>query len=227
MADPLKEELIQRAPTPARGTQFENPTTYGLKNYVSGGKYREYIEPNDTQHPKDIREGLIEKLIKGIGAGYGDLAVDDIPFLEQYLHPDKDILPKTDLRPTKAKALNVPYRSIPENKITHAYIHPDTKTASLFNVTSKGIEAEPTRGLGHFTTSEAPNYYSLYDVWDFNTASPLVRTEYEDSGKVKPASKLNALAKQIMQRVGQPYAVYNRIAKDDPRLKVVDEWSDK
>jgi hypothetical protein len=202
-----------KTPTPARGTKFQPPRD--LKEFVNPAYYPFGTEW-DTHHPPDTREGIIESLIKGVGSRVGSLLGPDMMFLEQYLHPQKDILPKTAERPTRTREQKMDYRAIPDSMFDKANLNKyfsdsEKPVLDLSLRTTKPPFEHPTMGLGGFTISEAPDYYSLYDIWDFDTASPLHMGGIGD-----------ALTKLLLQRMGRPYAVYNRIQKNDPRLVVTD-----
>lgn len=199
--DALETTLLTRAATPARGTEYKAPDLRG-PNYPTEA---------DTYHPKDTKEGVIEWLVKTIGHKTDRIIPEDFPFLEQYFHPDKDILPKTDLRPTKATPQNMEYRTIPDEWFDRAITRRNPKNGKPITQLQKKDKFGYTNlsdGLGHYTSSETPEYKSIYDVWDFN--SPFDNT-YADTRII------NDVISAIMKRVGKPFVIYNRIPKDNPK----------
>jgi len=71
--------------------------------------------------------------------------------------------------------------------------------------------APNTGGLGQFTTTENDKYTSIYDTWDFDTDSRLVGSPAKANNPFYNAA--NWAAKKVMQNVGTPFAVYERIPK--------------
>lgn len=150
-------------------------------------------EEADNPHPMDLKEGLLEKFIKYAAGKGGNYMDDDRIYLEQYLHPERDIIAKQPLRPTKGldPSDDMVYRRLPEKQV--------------------GDNAYPmTDGLGNYTKSYGDKYNSAYDVWDFDTPANL--TGREGVGLFN--SGLNWLSKKVMQNVGTPYKVYERYNKD-------------
>ena len=106
--------------------------------------------------------------------------------MEQYLHPEHDIIPKQSLRPSRLK-------NIPNMEFRH--------TAKDGYHDTPNIE-----GLGRFTDTQNKDYSSVYDIWDFETDSPLIGDQ--DSNPI--IKFLDYGAKKILQKAGTPYAVYER-----------------
>jgi hypothetical protein len=68
-----------------------------------------FLNNEDVEHhPKGERQGSVENLIKAIGIRYGTLVPDDFPYLEQYIHPESDVLRKT--KPPQSRRGSLPYR---------------------------------------------------------------------------------------------------------------------
>ena len=142
--------------------------------------------PPKNYHPIGVREGMMEKLIKTVGEGNNFVGSDKI-YLEQYLHPEVDVLPKQPLRPTQlSKMPNMEFRHV----------------ASEHGVPNRA-------GLGSYVAGKGKDYNSIYDVWDFDTPENLFG---ESDGNYLTQAK-NYLAKKVMQNVGTPYAVYERYPK--------------
>jgi len=154
-------------------------------------------EVRDNPHPTDLEEGILEKLVK-FGASQGNNFMDeDRIYLEQYMHPDRDIIPRQPLRPTKGMGMgpsdDLVYRRLPETRVgEHDYPMID--------------------GLGGYTKSYGDKYNSKYDVWDFDTSSNIL--EGSGGGKSPLASAGNWIAKKVMQNVGTPFKVYERYPLD-------------
>lgn len=187
----------------------------------------------DKYHPKGKRVGVPEKAIRHLLTLSNNKALEDIPYLEQYFHPDVDILERTDLRPMSATPQEMVYRKvvdshrIPEraqqlfqkasNEPTLSHISPEDKAKEAgwraFN------EVGQLWGLGKHTSSrpddkmaeilrsrgEDPNYTSVYDIWDFFT----------DSSLSTLGPTMDEMAKILLQKVGTPYAVYDRVYDRD------------
>lgn len=77
----------------------------GLRDVLTS---RLLFDEDDKFHPKGERKGSVENLIKALGLRYGTLISNDIPYLEQYLRPESDVLPKTIPPPGRPGTL--PYR---------------------------------------------------------------------------------------------------------------------
>lgn len=142
------------------------------------------------EHPAGLPESLMEKSIKGLGKSRGSLMPNDLPYLEQYLHPDYSVLERQSLRPT----IN------PHGEDNLEYYKPTTLS-----------------GLGGYKLdSSNPNYNSVYDKWDFDTDAPLVVGK---DGKLSSIKSLFGLpdyaAKQILTKAGKPFNVYDRLKKSD------------
>jgi len=181
--DPLKQTLMDRAATPARGTKFIPP--YHKKWIIGEKEWEDYNEQAyDKFHPNDIPEGILENLIKGIGRKLPILANHDYPFLEQFLHPEKDILPKRPLRPK--------YTQIPEGMDVRGLPTTESGMPDLIYID----------GLGRYTSSRTPEYNSIYDIWQID--------DPEDTRLPQPFS---GLAKVLLNQVGKPFVVYERFEK--------------
>jgi hypothetical protein len=75
------------------------------------------------------------------------------------------------------------------------------------------FQVRDTGGLGHYKLDQSnPNYDSIYDEWDFDTKAPLALNSIGNSS-ILPTVE-NWAAKNFMQRVGKPFAVYERIPKE-------------
>lgn len=148
-------------------------------------------------HPADMREGLIEKGIKWAAGKSGSSLGHDRVYLEQYLHPERDIIPKQSLRPTQLSNMpDMEFRRVPYYQVIPG---PNSK-----------VTRPNTIGLGGHTKGETPTYTSIYDTWDFDTKSPLVGNK-ESTGILPRVG--NWAAKKFMQNVGTPFAVYERTPK--------------
>jgi hypothetical protein len=146
-------------------------------------------------HPADMREGLIEKGVKWASGKGGNYLGDDRVYLEQYLHPERDIIPKQPLRPTNMRnPPNMEFRRVPDQ--TPLKELPDYRVPNV-------------AGLGQYTTTENDKYTSVYDTWDFDTKAKLI--DKQKMGFLGDAA--NWAAKKVMQNVGTPFAVYERIPK--------------
>jgi hypothetical protein len=155
-------------------------------------------------HPADLPEGLIEKLIKATGIQIGSLAPMDKPYLEQYLHPSHDILPRTDLRPTRGGPPAPMIHRLPSEDDRWQIAEIAAAPHPIGHVTEPSLG-----GMGKATLSEAPEYMSVYDKWDFDSPSEMIRGAGDrQSGALQQA--LDWIIKQGLQRVGEPFAVYER-----------------
>lgn len=147
-------------------------------------------------HPSGLKESILESLIKSTANKRGYITAEDDPYLEQYLHPDYDILEPQSLRPTKnpgTKYDKLPYRRV-----------------------DQGQTGYNTLGLGNFTyDSSNPAYDSIYDVWDFETNSPIAGSRHKNKTGMESIipSIEDFMAKEIMKRMGKPYQVYERVPK--------------
>ncbi len=180
------------------------------------------IGPSDDEntHPLDISESALEKFIKRQALSKGSLLDADMPYLEQYLHPDKDILPKQELRPTIGGTNDLPYRHAQK----YTYNMPDMEDTK--KLVEKSFSGEPvdftkvkmvphsgfnTAGLGRykFDTSH-PDYDSIYDKWDFNTNAEMFRHDMIPS-IISPS--VDYMTRKFLQMVGKPFNVYERVPK--------------
>lgn len=155
-------------------------------------------------HPVGVPESYAEQVIKGAASKWGNLVKEDDPYLEQYFHPNMDILEKQYLRPTKTsgKDEDLPYRKMALSEVEYEDPNPQFKPDVKLNF----------GGLGHYTFDNSnPNYSSVYDKWDFDTETPL----YAGSEGVRGIlpSIYDYVAKQVMKKAGQPYAIYDRFPK--------------
>ena len=154
-------------------------------------------------HPKLMREGLVEKLVKYMGRNYGTLMPEDNEYLEQYLHPELDIIPKQRQRPTQlSKMPDMEFRRVPTEEA---------------NVLDKPAGFVPNAiGLGNYIKGEGKDYNSAYDIWDFDTDSSLAATTNDEHPEKTTFGKIaDYAAKKIMQQVGTPFAVYERYPKEE------------
>jgi len=154
----------------------------------------------DNPHPMDLKEGIIEKLVKKV-ANWGDYVDADRIYLEQYLHPERDIIPKQPLRPTRGAQGpqdNMEYRRLPH--------------AEPMKIGPNEYKPYPLAdGLGKFIKSKGDKYNSIYDEWDFNTNAKL----FGEDESSPLSSAANWAAKKFMQNVGTPFKVYERFNKDE------------
>lgn len=169
-------------------------------------RYSGKLEGIPDRHPKDQREGSVERAIKSVGGNFGALIDRDQTYLEQYLHPDRDILPPTQARPTHVRPHpGVPYRE-PEYGEQHRQ-HIGSRPRQTANVSGLGRYQEDTTSPGKTTAwDESP---PVHDLWDFDTNSPLIG----DSPSV-----LDPAVKVVLQQSGQPFAVYGPRARQDIEL---------
>jgi len=153
-------------------------------------------------HPSDVEEGMIERVIKKSARARGAYLDEDEPYLEQYLHPDKDILEVQPDRPTIGKPDDLPHRKL--------HIIPSSRyDDELYNV----------EGLGHFKYDKSnPKYDSVYDKWDFDTDSSMID---QRKPEILPslANIESWIAKEAMKRAGKPYTVYERVPKGTDQRK--------
>lgn len=171
-------------------------------------------------HPGDAPEHYLEQAIKGIAEKQGSLIRRDLPYLEQYLHSDRDILPKQSLRPTIGKPLDITHRK------PDYYRSDEPDLDEIISDINSGLNKDEllakhkgnladilnVQGLGNYTWSKKdPRFNSLYDVWDFETDAPLFLGGAMDKMIKSP---LNWASEQFLQKVGKPYAVYERYSKD-------------
>jgi hypothetical protein len=171
-------------------------------------------ETKDNPHPIDLEEGMLEKLIKYAADKGENFADADRIYLEQYLHPERDIIPKQKLRPTQGGMSNdnLEYRRLPEE--------PPMK------VGSETLKRYPmTDGLGNYTRSKGKDYNSAYDIWDFDSPTNIIKNK-----STSPLSDAASwVAKKVMQNVGTPFKVYERYKKDelpsifDPDYNFIDD----
>lgn len=159
------------------------------------------MDPEKDYHPTDMSEGLLEKLIKYAGNKGTNFKDNDNMYLEQYLHPERDIIPKQPLRPSGlSETPNIPFRRLPERMDRNTEDGPE------------GPDYYPNViGLGNTTARKGKDYNSIYDVWDFDTTANLFGSKAERSVLGQAG---NWVAKKIMQNIGQPYAVYERYPQD-------------
>jgi hypothetical protein len=180
------------------------------------------------KHPIGLSESALEKMIKGVGTKKGTLIEADFPYLEQYLHPEHEILPKQELRPTIGTPHDLPYR--------HAYsdmqMRPDPKEVedahtkfgkeTIRSIDYTKMKHIPTRiyntvGLGSYKyDTRNPNYDSIHDVWDFDTKAHMYKSERPEDEPMERTigPSIDYLVKKFMKNVGKPYAVYERIPKN-------------
>lgn len=147
-------------------------------------------------HPEGVSEGVVEQAVKMMGNKQGNLVENDNPYLEQYFHPDQDILERQDLRPTitSGKNENLPYRKLALDAAGES--------------TNWDRVSHNLAGLGNYKVDGTnPNYDSVYDEWDFDTKTPLLGKE-----TILPSIQ-NYIAKTFMKNAGTPYAVYDRVPK--------------
>lgn len=169
----------------------------------------------DVHHPKGEREGSVERLIKSLAPRLGTMVGNDFPYLEQYIHPNSDVLTKTKPPPF-----------VKDSKLT--FREPSYDTGSI-NGENSGLHFANTGGLGNYTQvdpkdgTRVSSDYSLfdthptkadlshvYDTWDFDTAYGMMKDENHPSLRV-----LSPLAREIMKRSGTPYGIYGPYFKHD------------
>lgn len=173
------------------------------------------------RHPYDVEESPMEKMIKDVGRHGGTMLEEDLPYLEQYLHPGHKVLEDQPLRPTIGEALNIPHKKIPIEKQWMPDWSKWDPSKDVYSDDLPQIEREAPNlgGLGKFKVStEHPDYDSVYDVWDFKTDAPLASGVgmFNKAGEEIPNPWLNFkdwAAKKFLQRAGKPFAVYERVKK--------------
>ena len=185
-------------PMPSHKTTKKKPASFDIpiEEYDESAPFT--MDPKkESYHPIDLEEGIIEKLIKLAARKGGNYISRDGIYLEQYLHPEQDIIPKQPLRPANVKDMpDMEFRRVPERA----------------PIEGTNYRLPNDEGLGHYTKSRGKDYDSIYDIWDFNTESPLIGDPDEPSMLSKAG---NWVAKKVMQNVGTPYAVYERYPKDE------------
>lgn len=156
------------------------------------------------QKPKTKREAIIQAMDRSwihrnFFPGVSGLAYpDDLPYLRQYLEPDKNYLPKTSQRPQNAtiKTRDVRQSVMPDQ--VRAFDPAYTKLPEKGKILDLATGAMGNNaGLGHYTASlgrdDKGPYASLYDVWDFD--SPMIKS---------------GIVQKLMGLIGTPYTVYDR-----------------
>jgi len=151
-------------------------------------------------HPANVKETPFEKMIKKAGVEHGTLIPDDYPYFEQYMHSDKDVLPKQELRPV----------------INGKIPHPEDTFRHVARMDYPG-DRKPrydTMGLGnHFESTDNPAYDSIYDRWDFDTETPITTSDVLKTPDTFPFMTKEYLAKKVLQHLGKPFSVYERTPK--------------
>jgi len=184
-------------PLPSHETSSKEKYPFNLPMYDEVKDEPPPIMNSDKDyHPTDMSEGVLEKLIKFAASKSGSSLRDDKVYLEQYLHPERDIIPKQHLRPSNLKNMpNMEFRRVPD----------ETPLAEMpdYRVPNVG-------GLGRATITNNKDYGSIYDIWDFDTDAQLIGNRNKNGPL---ASAANWAAKKFMQNVGTPFAVYERIPK--------------
>ena len=163
------------------------------------------VRKHTGQHPAGMEEPPWEKMIKDVGKRRGTyLDPADTPYLEQYLHPEHNILEDQPLRPTMLRNIpNIPFK----------------KPFNWQDFPSRGETGPNVEGLGRFKLStEHPDYDSIYDVWDFDTNSYLVRDRPGDWNTGLPMLSKEWLTRKFMQYMGKPFAVYERYPKGTAKI---------
>lgn len=157
-------------------------------------------DDDDQHHPKGERRGSVENLIKAIGLKFGTLVTPDMPYLEQYLHPNAEVLPPTSERPPFTTP-NIPFRKphYSGGIVNDGGLGRYTRV----NPTDGSTEPSPMHPDLDKPQDFSPDKTHVYDVWDFDT----------DFGMTKDTAggafrRLDPLIKELMKRAGQPYAVY-------------------
>jgi hypothetical protein len=161
-------------------------------------------DEDDDWHPKNERRGSFENIVKFLGKNYGTLISPDLPYLEQYLHPESDVLPLTPKPSDRPGTL--PYRE------PH-YEDPGIIREGQFIPTKDSdYQVVNREGLGAHSMVDATGYPSpyggdyVYDVWDFETPHGMLKDDY--TGNSKPGVSAGELIKKVMQYVGKPYAIF-------------------
>lgn len=148
-----------------------------------------------------------------------EMVPPDEPYLDQFLNPQREVLPRQDLRPSSLSnpaALMWRQTSLPnaltallhgggtdyepgERLLTWAEIErlrPGTIVNPIYPTSAENADSEGIVGMGHFAGSVGKDatgpYWSAYDKWDFD--SPVV----------------NPLVRMMLHRIGTPYHVYDR-----------------
>jgi hypothetical protein len=168
------------------------------------------VNTDESHHPIDLKEGMLEKLVKLGTKLSGNYFDKDEIYLEQYLHPERDVIPKQTLRPRKGLVPSgMEVRRLPEDEPMKVGGH-----------TLKRYPA--VDGLGRYTKSRGDKYNSAYDEWDFDTDSDLFSIQAGDSPL---SSAANWAAKKFMQNIGTPFAVYERYNKDEMPEMFEPDWN--
>ena len=109
MEDPHKlEQLLlnreaKKQQRQASGTEQRKPYKSRLQGLVDAvaGPYNtilldhatdRLLRPDNSKHPKDTRKGSVESVVKYLGSNFGTLFGPDYPYLEQYFHPDANVM---------------------------------------------------------------------------------------------------------------------------------------
>ena len=160
-------------------------------------------------HPKGEREGSVENLIKATGLKYGTLVSPDIPYLEQYFHPQSDVLEKSTTAPGRAGTL--PYRKphYAEWEVPGLY---SADTRGLANFGFVNPKTGDTLPQVDKITDRKPGYSHIYDVWDFDSPSGVVKTAV--GGDTKLGNLTGTLIKKFLKMSGSPYAIYGSELKE-------------
>jgi hypothetical protein len=173
-----------------------------------------YDEDNQ-HHPKGERKGSVENLIKAIGLKYGTLVSPDMPYLEQYIHPDSDVLPRT--KPPQSRRGSLPYREPSyENGVANIgglgrFSRVNPKNGKMLPVDANGALNDPTALLKEWQNGADADYDHIYDVWDFDTNFGMLKdgaptTRGGDAGL--DSNLGSEVAKRILRNAGSPYAIY-------------------
>jgi len=212
--------IVQKKPeriSPNKGKDINLPLKGLPERFPTGRK---------ASHPAGLPESLRERLIKSEGLTTGTMHVDDIPYLEQYLHPEYEVLERQKLRPTKNPrgTDNLEFFR-PNREETEVYDQKDIdklssdfrgnegqKQEAIKKLTKQPAVALNLQGLGNITSSSGKDYDSIYDTWDFNTDTPLIRANTPGPKNIIERVPEN-IARSIMSKVGKPYHVYERIPK--------------
>lgn len=145
-------------------------------------------------HPKHEREGSIESLIKLIGTKYGTMMYDDLPYFEQYMHPNSDVLPKTANPNPRSK---LTYREPAYETYVPGVQKADTTGLGSFSRKPIGeVQVKMPHGVAYFDNA------NVHDVWDFDTKAPMV-----DTNDDAPRSRLDGVVKLALQHSGTPFGV--------------------
>jgi hypothetical protein len=213
MPDQLEDQLIQRSTYTSPLQKWADVASIPFGGPVAADWITNKLFHADKfnyEHPKDERAGSVENLIKSLGMKYGSLVPPDLRYLEQYVHPNRDVLPKTEKPPGRPGTL--PYRE-PDYSDTgkanesglgaHGIVNPETGYPEPW--------VETKLGEGAVKHGPPPTSTHVFDVWDFKTPAGMIKDAF--GGMSNTGDKLGELVKLLLQRAGKPYAVFGPAEK--------------